>query len=76
LRLSFSLFDPSIIAVELLHRPAQELRPEGLGRVLVQPQLLVDPPDGPLAEARLEVLQEVGRMLVALVPVFFWWRRG
>ena len=72
MRLTFALANPPVVTIELLHRPAQELRPKRLGRVLVQPQLLVDPPDGALAEARLEVLQEIRSVLIPLVPVFLW----
>jgi hypothetical protein len=36
----------------------------------VPPKLVVQPADGPLAEPHLEVLQEVGRVLIAPVPVW------
>ena len=59
-----------IVAIQLLNRLPQERHPKGRGLVLVPPEALVEPPDGALAEAPLEVLQEVGRVLVASVPIW------
>jgi hypothetical protein len=58
-----------VVAIQLLNRLPEKLSPEPLVLVLMLPELLVEPPDGPLAEALLEILQKVGRVLVAFVPV-------
>jgi hypothetical protein len=58
-----------VVAIQLLNRLPQKLSPEPLVLVLMLPELLVEPPDGPLAEALLEIFQKVGRVLVAFVPV-------
>src|SRR5690348_5702151 len=59
-----------IVTIQLLDRLPQERHPKALGLVLVPPEVLVEPPHSTLAEAPLEVLQEVGRVLVASVPVW------
>lgn len=64
-----TVFALDILVIQLDHRLPEKLEPEGFGLVLVLPELVIKSADGSLTEAFLEVLQEVGRVLVAPVPI-------
>jgi hypothetical protein len=59
-----------VVAIQLLNTLSKKLSPESLTFVLAPPELLVEPPDGPLAEVLFEIFQKVRCMLVAFVPVY------
>lgn len=63
------LFLVDVVTIQLFNRQPKKLNPKCLGLVLMPAELLVQPPYGSLAEAILKVVQKVGRVLVAFVPV-------
>lgn len=57
-----------IVPIQVLDGLPEELEPKVLSLVLALPQALVEPPHRVLTETELEILEEVGRVLVASVP--------